>query len=131
VTGDWAFHYEMAPIYVAREVLRRRFKSNLRETEMYTLFRRLTGIVIVITAAIVSGFLLWDSLAHLGNLVALPVDTGVIPKYGTTEYEMTASVVLTTVLLSFLLGIVAVPVYVILHDLEQHDDQSDTSERDP
>jgi len=121
----------MAPIYVAREVLRRRFKSNLRETEMYTLFRRLTGIVIVITAAIVSGFLLWDSLAHLGNLVALPVDTGVIPKYGTTEYEMTASVVLTTVLLSFLLGIVAVPVYVILHDLEQHDDQSDTSERDP
>jgi hypothetical protein len=76
---------------------------------MVRLARRLVELVILLSAIVVGSFLLWDALAHLTNLIYFPFDvqTGLIPDYGTPHYELLAGTILSTVFLSFCIGILA------------------------
>jgi len=75
-------------------------------------------LVRFLSAAIVLGFLLWDFLAHFNNLANVGIPVGLTLGYGTTEYELLASLVLAFVFLNGLLFLLASALESVLEDVD-------------
>lgn len=84
------------------------------------------------TGGQVLAFLVWDFFAHFDNFVRFPGSSpGLLPAYGTTTYEIVASIALGYIAINFILFLLSSALLEVLdRDSRPHDHAGDPPRTD-